>query len=479
MNVSITKTKKRNRLVSFSFIINALVIIGALVFLLPGCEKDDKDKMYNLLINVNPAGAGTIAVDPVSDNGMFKEGSKVTLTAKPAVGHSFKEWAGDASGSSVTIEIIMDGNKTIDANFDKMYSLSLNVTPVDAGTIEVTPVSDNGMFKEGSKVTLTVKPSVGHRFKQWSGDITGSDATIEVIMDGNKTIAANFSKMFNLRVNVTPADAGTVEVSPKSDNGIYEEGSKVTLVAKSALGYFFKEWSGDASAIKDTLEVVMDGNKAIDACFSIGINETFDDDSANFFLNDQTGRWSAKDGAYAMTGTGANSWGYSWYDYNGFDNFEYSVDVKAVGNTSISNAVGIYFRSQNIDPQQNSYKVAIAPAGQWYLCKQVNGVLSWIKAWTPSSDIKTGLDQTNNLKVVCSGESIEVFINGVSQGVFADTEFASGYAGVIGYDVSGFANTFVFDNITLKKIVSKKAKSTHSSAFRVDDTDGMDPRFCR
>lgn len=286
-------------------------------------------------------------------------------------------------------------------------------------------------------------------------------------------------KMYNLSINVNPADAGTVEVSPMSDNGIYKEGSMVTLVAKPALSFFLKEWSGDAMGSNDTIEVVMDGDKAIDACFSFGINENFDDDSANFFLNDQTGCWSVKDTVYVMAGTGSGSWRYSWYDYNGFDNFEYSVDIKAAGNTSLNTAVGIYFRSQDVDPALNSYRVSISSDGQWYIAKMSNGALVWIQSWTTSSDIKTGLDQTNNLKVICSGASTEVFINGVSQGVFTDTEFASGYVGISGYDLASYTNTFVFDNITLKKSTSKQVKSSHSSVLRVVDTAGMDLRFSR
>jgi hypothetical protein len=332
------------------------------------------------------------------------------------------------------------------------------------------------MYKKGTKVTLTVKSAEGHTFNAWSGDAAGSEATIEVLMDGNKNINANFDKLYSLSLNVTPANAGTVEVLPASDNGIYTEGSIVSVVATPALSYYLKEWAGDATGSTDTLEVAMNGDKTINAVFDLGVKENFNDGVANYFIDDRSGDWSVKDNAYFMTGTGADKWDYSLYNHRDFDNVEYSVDIKAVGNTATQSAVGIYFRSQDVNPQVNSYRLSMSFEGQWYLIKQVNGSYIWLKPWTASSNIKTGLDQSNNLKVICSGSSIEVFINGVSQGVFVDSEFTSGYVGLLGYDVYDKTNTFMYDNFTVKKVTSKQTKSASVSATRLVDTAGMDPR---
>ena len=555
MNISFTQKSKKERLISLLIGIHALAIVGVLLLMFTGCEKDDEPvKMYSLSVSVAPANAGTVEVSPLSSNGMYKKGTKVTLTVKSAEGHTFNAWSGDAAGSEATIEVLMDENKSINANFDKMYSLNINVTPANAGTVEVTPAPENGVYKEGTKVTLTLKPAEGHQFKGWSGDATGSDATIdvlmdgnkninanfdimysltlnvtpanagtveitpasengayiagtsvlltvktaqghvfkgwsgdatggaatiEVMMDGNKNINANFDKLYSLRLNVTPADAGTVEVTPASNDGIYTEGSTVTIVATPALTYYLKEWAGDATGSTDILEVAMNSDKTINAAFDFGVKETFNDGVANYFLDDQTGVWGVKDNAYVMTGAGNNGWVSSWYNYDNFDNFEYSVDIKTLDNTNYSGAVGIYFRSQDDDFMLNSYRLAISFDGEWYLTKQINGDYFWINPWTASSDIKTGPNVTNNLKVICSGSSIEVFINGVSQGVFAATEYTSGKVGVTCNDYASDPRTYVYDNFTVKKVTSKQTKSASVSATRLVDTAGMDPRFSK
>ena len=48
-----------------------------------------------------------------------------------------------------------------------------------------------------------------------------------------------------LKLNIMPVGSGTVDLSPSGDK--YAEGTVVNLTAKSDVGYFFSEWSGDVS----------------------------------------------------------------------------------------------------------------------------------------------------------------------------------------------------------------------------------------
>jgi uncharacterized repeat protein (TIGR02543 family) len=57
-----------------------------------------------------------VTKDP--DQASYPEGSTVTLTATPASGWIFSGWSGDASGSTNPLQVTMDGNKTITANFN-------------------------------------------------------------------------------------------------------------------------------------------------------------------------------------------------------------------------------------------------------------------------------------------------------------------------------------------------------------------------
>lgn len=68
---------------------------------------------HTLSVTVSPSEAGSVS----PSGGQYGEGSQVTLTATPASGYTFDYWHGDASGSSVTISIIMDSNRSVTAQF--------------------------------------------------------------------------------------------------------------------------------------------------------------------------------------------------------------------------------------------------------------------------------------------------------------------------------------------------------------------------
>ena len=85
--------------------------------------------------SVSPVGAGTV----IPSEGTYKEGSTVTLNASPDGEYSFDRWSGDASGTSSSIDIQVDGNKNVVANFVlRKYELLLSV--VGEGEITETIV---------------------------------------------------------------------------------------------------------------------------------------------------------------------------------------------------------------------------------------------------------------------------------------------------------------------------------------------------
>jgi uncharacterized repeat protein (TIGR02543 family) len=55
----------------------------------------------------------------VSRGGSFKQGSVATLTATPAEGYAFKRWFGDARGTTPSLDIIVNGELIIYAEFIK------------------------------------------------------------------------------------------------------------------------------------------------------------------------------------------------------------------------------------------------------------------------------------------------------------------------------------------------------------------------
>ena len=96
-----------------------------------------------------------------------------------------------------------------------------------------------GTYDEGASVTLTATPATGYRFDRWSGDVSGNVTSTTITMNADKSVTANFIKVYTLTVTVSPAEGGTV--SP--GGGTYDEGTVVTLTATPATGYVFDQWA--------------------------------------------------------------------------------------------------------------------------------------------------------------------------------------------------------------------------------------------
>ena len=70
---------------------------------------------YQLMVSVEPASGGTVAIIPPGE--MYSVGTEISLTAIPAPGFSFSRWSGAATGTLATATIVMDANKSVVAHF--------------------------------------------------------------------------------------------------------------------------------------------------------------------------------------------------------------------------------------------------------------------------------------------------------------------------------------------------------------------------
>jgi len=151
-----------------------------------------KSETFTLNVLVLPYGSGIV----VPSGGVFKAGSKVTLTATPNNRYVFSYWSGDATGSQNPFTITMDSNKTIYANFkkinDNQYTVNAKSDPSGGGTIKINP--EGGVYNYGSIITLTANPNNGYHFKKWGGDVKGTSNIVTLTIDGNKTVIAYFEK---------------------------------------------------------------------------------------------------------------------------------------------------------------------------------------------------------------------------------------------------------------------------------------------
>ena len=91
------------------------------------------------------------------------------------------------------------------------YALTTNVNP--SGTGSISP--SGGEYESGVQVTLTANPAGGYSFDHWSGDASGTSATVVITMDSDKDITAYFEQeppIVEARVTRV-IDGDTIEVN--------------------------------------------------------------------------------------------------------------------------------------------------------------------------------------------------------------------------------------------------------------------------
>jgi uncharacterized protein YoxC len=136
---------------------------------------------YNLSVSVSPQGSGSVS----SYGGQYTAGTSVTLTATPASGYIFGHWAGDASGSTPTITITMNSNKSVVAYFSPVATLP-NVTinnvtmptKVEVGVTFTYSVTVKNSGSSSVTVTLRGSSSATGEFLNETVAITAGGSTV-------------------------------------------------------------------------------------------------------------------------------------------------------------------------------------------------------------------------------------------------------------------------------------------------------------
>ncbi|MBN1927291.1 MAG: DUF3494 domain-containing protein [Prolixibacteraceae bacterium] len=181
---------------------------------------------YTLNVTANN---GTVVKNPNQVN--YNQGASVQLTASPNTGYEFLSWGGDATGTDNPLTVIMDEDKEITANFSIL-------------TYSLTVISENGNvvknpeqleYNHGENVELTATANSGYMFDSWSGDATGSNNPITVVMDENKTITANY--VVELPSGPAPIDLNSAgDFAVLAGSGISNTG--VTTMINGDVGSF-------------------------------------------------------------------------------------------------------------------------------------------------------------------------------------------------------------------------------------------------
>ena len=101
------------------------------------------------------------------------------------------------------------------------YTLTTAANPANGGT--VTPAS--GTYLAGSQIQVTATPNANYTFATWSGDASGTNPTVTLTMDSNKSIVAHFTY-------VPPANSSpVVNITSPNDGATYTAPASITITA--------------------------------------------------------------------------------------------------------------------------------------------------------------------------------------------------------------------------------------------------------
>lgn len=137
-----------------------------------------------------------------------------------------------------------------------MYTMTINATP--GGWVSPSATLSQ---PAGAQVNLVATANTGYTFLKWTGDVTGTSASIYVTQAAkNMVITAVFA--YNLTVAISPSGAGTV-----TGGGYYAGGATATLTATPAAGYTFSGYTGDLTSSSNPSPVTMSTDKSVTANF--------------------------------------------------------------------------------------------------------------------------------------------------------------------------------------------------------------------
>ena len=106
----------------------------------------------------------------------------------------------------------------------KQFGITSNIA-ADNGTVTglITQTPSALLYDSGSTVVVTAPTDNNYTFTGWAGALTSSANQISVVMNGNKTLTANYTiKKWTLNVTINPSAGGSVALTPST--GPYNNG---------------------------------------------------------------------------------------------------------------------------------------------------------------------------------------------------------------------------------------------------------------
>ena len=241
-----------------------------------GCTKE-----FILDVRVNPPNSGTV----FPSEGTFKDGSTVTLNAAPNAEYVFSNWSGDASGGDTSVNVNIDDNKSVVANFRlRQYKLTTNVEGEGSISETIINTGKSTDYDSGTRVSLEAIPAQGYYFTGWSGALTGDNNPAELTIDSPKSVTATFEKLsYELRVQTIGEGSVSEQIIDTGKSTDYLYDTAVRLTATPEEGSDFIEWEDEGALTNDNpYDVTITEPRFIKAIFEYDL------------FNEVVGKWKIR-----------------------------------------------------------------------------------------------------------------------------------------------------------------------------------------
>ncbi len=164
-----------------------------------------------------------------------------------------------------------------DMNNEAAAKVTLTVTKTGNGQVTGNGITCGTDCTEdlapNTQVTLTATATTGSMFKQWTGDCTGTTATVTVTMDKAKSCSATFELLpVTYTLNVTKTGNGNIkgtgiDCGTDCTEANLAANTQVTLTATPDAGNQFAGWAGACTGTEATTTVTMTADQTCEAKF--------------------------------------------------------------------------------------------------------------------------------------------------------------------------------------------------------------------
>ena len=142
----------------------------------------------------------------------------------------------------------------------KEYSVNLQFEE-SQGNVELSPATENGKYKEGTELTVTVTPKTGYVLDEFklstdSNAALNSNGKFVFTVSQDTTINVTFKPEPKQKYTLTvpTVENGEIKVSPTSPDNKYDEGTQITITLEPAVGYEVSEFTVDSVDKKSELQ---------------------------------------------------------------------------------------------------------------------------------------------------------------------------------------------------------------------------------